>query len=249
MTEAAPPAIVMITMAGFGHRFRDAGFDCPKYMIKARGRSLFDWSIGSLERHIAIGSPFVFIVRREDAAEDFIRGRAAAFGISQVEIVSLETPTDGQATTARVACELVDRAAPLAIFNIDTSVEPYYLNPAGVRGDGFIPCFDAPGDSWSFVRLGADGYAVEVREKQRISGHASVGYYWFRSVEIYAAAYDRYYRPGRPLDRGERYVAPIYNSLIEDGYRVTISNIPCSAIRLLGTPEQLDAFVSGRTPG
>lgn len=29
---------VIITMAGLGSRFRKAGYNCPKYMIEAKGR-------------------------------------------------------------------------------------------------------------------------------------------------------------------------------------------------------------------
>ena len=40
--------IVIITMAGLGSRFRKAGYNCPKYMIEAKGKTLFDWSMDSL---------------------------------------------------------------------------------------------------------------------------------------------------------------------------------------------------------
>ena len=39
---------VIITMAGLGSRFYKAGYDCPKYMIEARGKTLFEWSMDSL---------------------------------------------------------------------------------------------------------------------------------------------------------------------------------------------------------
>lgn len=39
---------IIITMAGLGSRFRRAGYNCPKYMIEAKGKTLFDWSMDSL---------------------------------------------------------------------------------------------------------------------------------------------------------------------------------------------------------
>ena len=39
---------IIITMAGLGSRFRKAGYNCPKYMIEAKGKTLFDWSMDSL---------------------------------------------------------------------------------------------------------------------------------------------------------------------------------------------------------
>ena len=42
------PIDVVITMAGLGSRFREVGYDVPKYMIEARGKTLFEWSMESL---------------------------------------------------------------------------------------------------------------------------------------------------------------------------------------------------------
>lgn len=40
---------VVITMGGLGSRFRKIGYTIPKYMIEARGKTLFEWSMISLE--------------------------------------------------------------------------------------------------------------------------------------------------------------------------------------------------------
>ena len=40
---------VVITMAGLGSRFRKAGYNVPKYMIEVHGKTLFEWSMESLE--------------------------------------------------------------------------------------------------------------------------------------------------------------------------------------------------------
>ena len=40
---------VIITMAGLGTRFRKAGYQVPKYMIEAKGKTLFEWSLDSLK--------------------------------------------------------------------------------------------------------------------------------------------------------------------------------------------------------
>lgn len=39
---------MIITMEGLGIRFRRAGYKMPKYMIEARGKTLFEWSMDSL---------------------------------------------------------------------------------------------------------------------------------------------------------------------------------------------------------
>lgn len=39
---------IIITMAGMGMRFRNAGYTVSKYMIEAKGKTLFEWSMDSL---------------------------------------------------------------------------------------------------------------------------------------------------------------------------------------------------------
>ena len=94
---------IIITMAGLGSRFRKAGYNCPKYMIDAKGRTLFDWSMDSLIGYNKIVSRYVFVVRKEDEAEAFIKEHCARYGIHDVKIVEIDRMTDGQATTCMLA--------------------------------------------------------------------------------------------------------------------------------------------------
>lgn len=240
---------VIITMAGFGRRFLDAGYSVPKYRIMAHGRSLFAWSMLSLRSFTQAGARFTFVVRGADASADFIRSEAQAIGIASAALVELDAPTDGQATSAILAREaLSDPAAPMLIYNIDTFVHPDALPATAVRGDGWIPCFGAPGEAWSFAAADATGRISEVREKKRISPHATIGLYWFSSFERYADAYTRHYANPANLEKGERYVAPIYNTLIADGAAIFIHDVPLDAVIALGTPADVETFLQTRPP-
>jgi NDP-sugar pyrophosphorylase family protein len=236
---------IVITMAGAGQRFRDAGYAVPKYAIEVRGHTLFWWSLHSLARFTAVGARVVFVARRQDGVSPFLSSQCADLDIRDYRLVELDAPTDGQATTALYALsDVIDPAAPIVIYNIDTYVEPAVLDPAGMGGDGWIPCFPGPGTHWSFVRVDEHDAAREVREKQRISAHATIGLYHFGSAALYRESYARYYAL-HAQDAGERYVAPIYNQLIADGHRVCIARIPAWAVHVLGTPAEVERFASG----
>ncbi|WP_188053215.1 glycosyltransferase family 2 protein [Sphingosinithalassobacter sp. CS137] len=239
----------IITMAGFGRRFLDAGYTVPKYCIEVHDRSLFCWSMASLRGFIEAGADFVFIVRSADAAADFIAREARKAGIARFEIVELDAPTDGQATTAMLAAPAVARSAePMLIYNIDTFVHPDMLPAPRVRGEGWIPCFAAEGDHWSFVRTDANGRAVEVREKVRIAPHATIGLYWFGSFDLYARTYHEFYADPANLEANERYVAPMYNHLIRQGSPVYIHDVPLEAVVPLGVPRDVEAFRESDPP-
>ena len=231
---------IVITMAGLGLRFREAGYTVPKYQIAVRGKTLFEWSMSSLEDFF--GETFTFIVRRADDATDFIEATCGRLGIS-AQIIPLDELTRGQAETAMFASELWNVDEPLLIYNIDTYVEPGQLRLELIRGAGFIPCFEAEGTHWSFVKLDDDGKAVEVREKERISNHCSIGAYCFESARLYAELYASYY--GGDTGRVEQYIAPIYNLLIERGAEVYIQDIPAKFVHVLGTPAEVVTFAGG----
>lgn len=66
---------------------------------------------------------YVFVVRAEDHAEEFIKKHCAAYGIHDVKIVELDHMTDGQATTCMLAIPYCDKNSSIMVYNIDTYVE------------------------------------------------------------------------------------------------------------------------------
>lgn len=239
---------VIITMAGFGRRFRDAGYSVPKYQIRAHGRSLFAWSMLSLDQFIKADAAFVFIVRSAEGTSEFIAQEAALMGIRRFEIVQIAAPTDGQATTAMEAASVVSAQEPMLIYNIDTFVFPWALPTTAVRGDGWIPCFAAEGDHWSFADADAEGRVSAVREKKRISPHATIGLYWFSSFDLFRRAYHACSVATEAPEAGERYVAPLYNWLISQKRTVFIHDVPLEAVIPLGVPEELRRFEARDSP-
>jgi hypothetical protein len=196
----------------------------------------------SLKGYEAEDNRYIFIVRKEDESEQFIKDTCARIGIRDVIVVGLDYLTDGQATTAMLGREYWDKESELMIYNIDTYVEAYEMKREDIAGDGYIPCFHAEGEHWSFVKLDENKKAVEVREKQRISDNCTLGAYYFRTCGLYEQMYEEYYADGGKLEKGEKYVAPLYNYMIEKGMDVRISIIDYDKVHVLGTPEELDTF-------
>lgn len=237
---------VVITMGGLGSRFRKAGYTVPKYMIAAKGKTLFEWSLISLEGYTDRVDKYVFLAMEDETVdvEGFVRGKCAELGIENYELILLDHLTDGQATTALLANQYWDPAHALLVYNIDTYVEAGEMNWQELKGDGFIPCFQAPGDHWSFVRLDDDGRVVEIKEKQRISPYCTLGAYYFRTCQLYEDLYHEYYDiPRDDLVNGEKYIAPLYDYLLSKGGDIYISDIAPERVHVLGTPEELEAFL------
>lgn len=236
---------IVITMGGLGSRFRKMGYTVPKYMIEAKGKSLFEWSMISLEGYRDKANQYIFIAMKDDCCdvEKFINGKCEELGLKNYHVIILDYLTDGQATTAMKAEQYWNPNNALLIYNIDTYVEAGEMNSAELKGDGFIPCFQAEGDHWSFVRLDDLGKVVEIKEKKRISNYCTLGAYYFKTCRLYKELYEEYYSKTQELVNGEKYVAPLYDYLLSKHGKIFISDIDPKKVHVLGTPEELQTFL------
>lgn len=236
---------VVITMGGLGLRFRKAGYQVPKYMIEAKGRTLFEWSMISLKGYDSVVNQYIFIAMKDETVDvsNFIKKQCENMGLQNYQVILIDYLTDGQATTAMLAQKYWKKENGLLIYNIDTYVEAGEMNSEELKGDGFIPCFKADGDFWSFVRLDESGKVAEIKEKIRISDNCTLGAYYFKTCGLYERLYKEYYSKEENLVNGEKYVAPLYDFLLKIGGEIYISNIKPDKVHVLGTPEQLDNFL------
>lgn len=235
---------IVITMGGLGKRFRDVGYTVPKYMISVKGKSLFEWAMISLDNFREHAEQYIFIAMADDSVDvlGFIEEKCMELRISNFHVIVLDHLTDGQATTAMMAEKYWNKSNGLLIYNIDTYVEPGEMRFEELKGDGFIPCFSAPGDHWSFVRLDEAGKVVEIKEKKRISNHCTLGAYYFKTCNLFKTLYLEYYAKGYNGST-EKYVAPLYDYLLSCGGEIFISDVDSTKVHVLGTPDELNAFM------
>lgn len=238
--------MIVISMAGRSSRFFDAGYTEPKYQLRAFGESLFAHSIRSFERYFD-SSRFLFITLAQYSAADFVRAECRRLGIEDVEIVVLDELTRGQAETVQKGLAAVGtRAEPITIFNIDTA-EPGFVQPEFSKEcDGYLDVFVGTGNNWSFAKPATDGSnrVVETAEKRPISNLCSTGLYHFASSDDFLAAYQNQLDGGpKRLTRGEIYVAPLYNFLIESGKDIRYRILDRDDVVFFGTPAEYDALL------
>lgn len=233
--------MIVIPMAGESRRFREAGYDRPKYMLPLDGRPLFDWTILSFQDFFATES-FLFVARDVAGTAAFLDERIAALGLARARIVLLDAPTSGQAETVELG--LAGAGVPdgerLAIFNIDT-IRPGAAVAPLPACEGWLEVFSAPGDNWSFVEPdpAAPRFARRCVEKQRISELCCTGLYVFEAAALFtrALAAER----ARPSAH-ELFVAPLYNHLIAEGHRIGWRAAPPGAVHLSGVPAEYEAL-------
>ncbi len=229
---------IIITMAGDGKRFREAGIDKAKHMIVVKDKTLFEWAISSLKNFYDY--KFIFVVKKSHNSTVFINEKCHLLGIKDFEILEIDYLTKGQASSALVAKgKIKNLSSPLMIYNIDTYVEPDQLKPDHLKGDGWIPAFIADGNKWSFVKFGDDLEVTEVTEKKRISEFGTIGLYYFRSFNLFKECYDKY----KFDNYKEEYIAPLYNVIIDNPVLHPYTHIiDHHSVHVLGTPEDVISF-------
>lgn len=242
--------MIIFPMAGLSSRFQKAGYTMPKYMLPLGTGSMLQAVVRGFSS-IRGTEPFLFICRDVSGTKSFIQSQLTEFAEkpNDVGIVTLDNETSGQAETVYLGLKRgeVSKDTPITIFNIDSQHQqfryPLEFDVGSV--DGYLEVFRAEGDHWSFVlpdhasaRIGA---VAEVAEKRRISDLCSTGLYFFRRAGLFMDLYEETLSAKlEELDGGERYVAPLYNSAIKQGYDIRYSEISREGIAFTGTPEEYE---------
>ena len=225
-------------MAGVGSRFQAAGVNTPKMLHSVRGRPMLLWAIEGLPKTF---DQYIAICLRRHIDEFGLAEQLRRLLSSDIRIVVLNQPTQGQAATVLAARHLIDNDRPLWIHNIDTyfkcDVEPGL--PSGAAGS--ILYFKASDPSLSFIEMDEQGIIRRVAEKDPISPYATAGLYCFAHGADFVLAAEQMMHKGIRV-RGEYYVGPVFNEMISAGARVV--GIPAAEVWDLGTPEKVVRFES-----
>jgi dTDP-glucose pyrophosphorylase len=239
--------MIVIPMAGASSRFYQAGYKKPKYMLESNGKTLFDYAVGSFERYFDT-ELFLFIIRDIDNTVDFIQESVNSLGIKKYEIIILDSKTRGQAETVALGLKKYQKSKnSITIFNIDT-FRPSFIHPKLEElGDGYLEVFRGTGANWSFVRPESSS-STKVNlttEKNPISEYCCTGLYYFKSCADYFESYNNYVaKPIAEWEKGELYIAPLYNYLIAKGKDIHYNLIDKNQVIFCGTPDEYIQFMT-----
>jgi dTDP-glucose pyrophosphorylase len=238
---------IVIPMAGAGSRFSKAGFLDPKPLIPVFGRPMIQLVVDNLRPNCK--HQFIFICQKDHVEKYDLKTKLELFAPG-CKLIELSGLTEGAACTVLAAREWIDNDSSLMIANSDQYVDVDINNYLSLLNrdhlDGLIMTMTASDPKWSFAAIDGNGWVTRVAEKEPISPEATVGIYNFSKGSDYVRAADKMIQNNERVN-GEFYVAPVYNTLIEEGAHIGISNIgndSGTGMFGIGTPADLDLFVS-----
>ena len=233
----------LITMAGEGRRFHEAGYGLPKMLIEAKGKTLLEWSIDSLPLNVCSRLIFVGQQKHEDEFQ-LSKKIISIYGkrVKDLQFRFIDKLTRGQSETACLAKDIVDLSRPLLIFNIDTQFSSSSLekNLLKTNNDGVLGAFYSNEPRFSFAALNDKGFVTKTAEKEVISSNALTGLYHFTYPRDFFDAAESALA-NNETTKGEFYIAPLYNYLIAKGRKLIVD--VADEVNILGTPEELNLFL------
>lgn len=225
---------IILPIAGLGQRFADGGFETPKPLIEVDGKYLVEKSLDSLD---TTDSNLIFVVRQEHIDLFSIDTKLKGTFGEDIEIISVDYTTEGALCTCLLAKDLVDNDAPLAIFTPDCYFEPHInVRDISEEYDGLVCTFKSQSAAHSYVTLDENNFVTRAVEKEVISDSAVGGFYYFKTGALFVKYAERLVEQSL-RSKGEFYICPIYNLLLDDGLKIGVDENTKHLI--LGTPQDL----------
>lgn len=224
-------------MAGRGQRFVDQGYKVPKPLVMVDDKSILDYSFNSVD---ITQFDLIFLVRADHCNSFGIdKVLRQKFG-EEIKIIKVDQITDGSVSTCLLAKEFINNDRSLTIYTLDVNFSPAFdINKVDKNLDGLILTFKANNSGYSYALTEENGKVIKTAEKDVISENAAVGIYHFRhGCDFVKYAEEMINRNLRT--RGEFFISPLFNLLIEDGANIGISSV--EKMYVLGTPEELRFF-------
>jgi choline kinase len=232
---------ILIPAAGKGDRFIQAGFNDPKPLIDVNGKKMIVRALGNFNR-----KDVIVITRQYD---NEYHNRTMNLLLASCNVINIDYVTEGAACTCLLAKEYINNDEELLILDCDAfyKEDVYWFIDKYIRSDkridscGVVFNHDTPKNS--YVKVDADGWAIETAEKKVISNLSFTGMHWFRkgkyfveAAEAMIAANDR--------TNNEFYVSPSYNYLFKQGRNMKPLLIPNEWVTQVGTPQDLVNFLN-----
>jgi len=245
---------IIITMSGFGERFRRAGYAVPKPLIEVDGRPI----IGHVIDMFPGETDIIFVCNEDHLANSSYRmGQILQELCPTARIVGIPSHKLGPINAVRQVEHLLDPKLPVVVNYCDFTCYwdwDHFKNfVSTTRCDGAIVAYkdfhphSLGATNYAYIKEvdGVEGeWVADIQEKQpytdnRMQEFASSGTYYFASAKIMSDAFrlamDQNLNVG-----GEFYVSLAYKPILAEGKRVAI--YPLQHFMQWGTPDDLAEY-------
>lgn len=235
---------IVIPMAGLGSRFKNVGIQEPKPLIVVDGITLIEHAVRSLD----IDGRYIFITRKYENQEYNI---ILSNILKKLKPDSIEICLDhdqyGASDAALYAKDYIDNDEELIITNCDQLLkwnsDIFLQEVRSQECAGSVVLFKSSDSKNSFATI-ENGVISNIVEKKVISDDALIGVHYWKKGSYFVSSAKKLLSEYRLKGFNECYISSTYNYLIEDGLKILPFNMPKNGYISLGTPEDVDIYLS-----
>ncbi len=242
-------SVTLVPMAGRGQRFADVGYTDPKPLIDVSGKPMVIQAVNS-----APTSESITFICLEDHLKRYPIEDAIRNEYKNVNIVSLNEVTEGQACTCEVGLKDIDKDSPLLIVACDNGMtfdeEKYAKLINDHDTDAIVWTFRNNESSernpqmYGWIKVDDKDNVTGVSIKKPISDnpkndHAVVGTFYFKKAQYFLDALNKMYEDNTRIN-GEFYVDSTIGVLVEMGRKAKVFEL--DDYICWGTPNDYKTF-------
>lgn len=200
--------MIVIPMAGESQRFKKIGFTKPKWTIQIGKQTMFELALQSITPLRQTNEKIVLVVHERDRFD--LLEIMSRIQVENIQIITLNHSTSGQAETVLLGLKQIqtNEFERLVVWCSDSVINNLSFEYKAIVSNHIVLA-KMPGDQWSFAKVSGNE-VIKTAEKKRISPLASIGLYFFQSINEYLDL-----DISNDFELGESYIAPLYNQLIE----------------------------------
>ena len=162
-------------------------------------------------------------------------------------IVPVASETKGAACTALLACEFIDNDDELLILNGNELLSECYQtiinNFKKLSCSAGVAIFTSIHPRYSYVRLNEFGFVIESAEKNPISKHAVIGFYWFNKGKDFIYSVKEMIRKDASVNN-IFFISPALNEMVLNGLKIGACPVSLEKYFPVKTEKQLLKFES-----
>ena len=249
---------IIMPMAGEGSRFKEAGYDVPKPLIKFEGKELYRHALDSIDimkwdDYVKMNDiKYTFIVRKEFITDYNIDKEIKKY-YPNANILFVEKTTRGALETLMLARDLIDDEDYVVSLDCDIKfICDNYVREIWNRlmYDSFIPMvltFYSKNPIYSFIHPINTHYGDHLEEKNQISTYAIGGCYCLgtgKNLKLASEQYIKDFEYG-VIDSKELYISGVYNyimNIIKANTEIVDMNLHWDHYWSFGTPYDLEHY-------
>ena len=234
-------------MGGEGSRFKSAGIDTPKPLIKANGVSFFERALRSISECMGNRFKLTCIVRLEHVFQYHIDEEIQK--VHPANIIGIEKTTRGAVETVMLAAPYIEDDDAVLVMDCDLEFRAYDYIAAIMDSlydmseyDGLLLSFKSTDPRYSYAAVDSNGIVIQTAEKIVISDNALIGSYFFSHGKLFKeVAQSMLDSADKCLENvKELYTSLLYNKYIDLGKKIKLYHK--YTYNSFGTPEELKAY-------